>query len=90
VQAAGDAVLIGLPKLSRCRIPRSVNVKERRPDGSWRDPGAGGAWRYASGEFIPIVPNPMPRGPARTPEHEMSVRLADDIVARSTPRQDDR
>lgn len=61
-------------------------VKERRPDGSWKDPNSG-QWRYASGEFVPVAPAPPIRLQQRTPEHEMAVRLSDAIIARWTPRE---
>jgi hypothetical protein len=57
-------------------------VRERKPDGSWRDPF--GQWRYESGELIPRTIEPPPVGPARDPQHQQAVELLDRIVGPST------
>jgi hypothetical protein len=56
----------------------AVWVREKRSDGSWRDPF--GQWRYASGELIPKTVEPHPAGPERTPAHAEAVQLLDRIV----------
>jgi hypothetical protein len=53
-------------------------IRERRPDGSWKDPS--GMWRYASGELIPATILPRPSGPERDHQHEHSVQILDRIV----------
>jgi hypothetical protein len=59
-------------------------VKERRPDGSWKDPC--GQWRYASGELIPRQAEPRPAGPERGHQHAESVELLDNMIERDAAR----
>jgi hypothetical protein len=59
-------------------------VKERRPDGSWKDPS--GQWRYASGELVPATIEPRPAGPERDWKHEYAVQTLDNIILRETEK----
>jgi hypothetical protein len=63
-----------------------VWVRERKPDGSWKDPH--GQWRYASGELIPRVPEPRPIGPERGHQHAESVELLDNMLQRDAAREE--
>jgi hypothetical protein len=61
-----------------------VWVRERRPDGSWKDPC--GQWRYASGELIPRQVEPRPSGPQRDHQHAENVALLDNMLERDAAR----
>jgi hypothetical protein len=54
-------------------------IRERRPNGDWRDPT--GLWRDSSGNVVPAGPAVPVRGPERTAQHEMAVRLGDRMIA---------
>ena len=53
-------------------------VRERRPNGDWRDPS--GMWRTAEGTLVPRVLEPRPVGPERDTQHQQAVELLDRIV----------
>jgi hypothetical protein len=56
----------------------AVWVRDKRPNGSWRDPF--GQWRFASGELIPRQVEPRPIGPERSPAHQQAIDLLDALA----------
>jgi hypothetical protein len=56
-------------------------VRERKPDGSWKDPNSG-QWRDSSGRPVPVTPEAPPRLQERSPQHEQAVRILDDHLGR--------
>jgi hypothetical protein len=63
-------------------------IKERRPDGAWKDPF--GMWRDAANQVIPHqiagIVERRPVGPERDPRHEDAVRTLDNMIERDAAR----
>jgi hypothetical protein len=60
-------------------------IKERKANGDWLDPNCG-QWRDSSGNIVPAGPAVPVRGPERTAQHEMAVRLSDRMIRRARGR----